>query len=700
MSAPPLAAPLLAPRSVALIGASADPGKTTARVQRYLRKHGFTGALWPINPKHREIFGEPALPSISAVPEPVDHAFILVAAEAVPGVVAECGEMGVRCATILADGFAEEGAEGSALQARVLEAARAHGVRLLGPNSMGLINLTDGVALSVNAALDAPAFVPGNLGVLSHSGNLLGTLLSRGHARGIGFSKLVSVGNEADLDIAELGEMLIDDDATHAILLFLETIRAPRRTEAMARRAAAAGKPVIAYMLGRSDAGRELSASHTGALVGSDEAAGAFLSDCGIIRVDMLEALFEAPPLVIGRRAPEARPRAVAVMTTTGGAGAMVVDRLALAGVEVAPPPADVIEALAGRGIRIGPGRLVDMTLLGARPEIVGAVLEALLASPHCDLVVVVAGSSAQFQPDLVVQPIIANAGAGKPVAAFLAPQADESLARLAAAGIAAFRTPEACADAVRAYFDWRPPREFDRPPVGDPGEAARRLAGAAPDVRGALAVFEALGVPSAESHVIEDLDGLGDADVRGLYPAAAKVLSPDIAHKTEAGGVALGIADEAALREACRRILDAVAAAAPGARRSGILVQRMETGSAEALVGYRVDPQVGPIVALGSGGTLTEIARDAVVRRAPVSLADAHAMIDEVRGLVTLCGYRGAPAGDRDALARAICAVSDFAALPGPGVREAEINPLIVRAEGEGVVAVDALIVPAAEGG
>ena len=700
MSAPPLAAPLLAPRSVALIGASADPGKTTARAQRYLRKHGFTGALWPINPKHPEIFGEPALPSISAVPEPVDHAFILVAAEAVPGVVAECGEMGVRCATILADGFAEEGAEGSALQARVLEAARAHGVRLLGPNSMGLINLTDGVALSVNAALDAPAFVPGNLGVLSHSGNLLGTLLSRGHARGIGFSKLVSVGNEADLDIAELGEMLIDDDATHAILLFLETIRAPRRTEAMARRAAAAGKPVIAYMLGRSDAGRELSASHTGALVGSDEAAGAFLRDCGIVRVDMLETLFEAPPLVIGRRAPEARPRAVAVMTTTGGAGAMVVDRLALAGVEVAPPPADVIEALAGRGIRIGPGRLVDMTLLGARPEIVGAVLEALLASPHCDLVVVVAGSSAQFQPDLVVQPIIANAGAGKPVAAFLAPQADESLARLAAAGIAAFRTPEACADAVRAYFDWRPPREFDRPPMGDPGEAARRLAGAAPDVRGALAVFEALGVPSAESHVIEDLDGLDDADVRGLYPAAAKVLSPDIAHMTEAGGIALGIADGAALREACRRILDAVAAAAPGARRSGILVQRMEGGVAEALVGYRVDPQVGPIVALGSGGTLTEIVRDAVVRRAPVSLADAHAMIDEVRGLVTLCGYRGAPAGDRDALARAICAVSDFAALPGPGVREAEINPLIVRAEGEGVVAVDALIVPAAEGG
>jgi acyl-CoA synthetase (NDP forming) len=478
MAAPSLAQALLAPRSVALIGASADAGKTTARAQRYLRQHGYGGRVRPINPGHDEIQGETAYPSLLALPEPVDHAFIMVAAEAVPGVVAECGELGVPCATILADGFAEGGRAGIALQEEVLVTAKTCGVRLLGPNSMGIINVHERIALTVNAALDTPTLLAGPLGVLSHSGSLLGTLLSRGQARGFGFSKLVSVGNEADICIGELGEILIDDGATEAILLFLETIRQPARLEAMARRAADVGKPVIAYMLGRSEAGRELAASHTGALVGSDEATDAFLRDCGILRVDMLETLFELPSLVMKRRPPGPRPRTVAVMTTTGDGGAMVVDRLALAGIDVVPPPDGVIEGLSEQGIHIGPGRLTDITLAGTQPEIVGAVLKALLASPHCQAVVAVVGSSAQFQTDLAVQPIIAKAGADKPLAVFLAPQADEPLRLLAEAGIAAFRTPEGCAEAVRCLFDWRPPRRAGGPPVGDPARAARLLAG------------------------------------------------------------------------------------------------------------------------------------------------------------------------------------------------------------------------------
>ena len=694
-----LAAALLNPRAVALVWASADASKVTARAQRYLRKHGFRGPILPVNPRHAEVFGEPAFASPAELPEPVDHAFIMVATAAVPDALAACGERGVRCVTVLAGGFADQGPEGAALQERLVETARAHGVRLLGPNSMGIINVHDRVALCVNAVLDVEELIPGGLGMLSQSGNLLGTVLSRGQARGLGFSKLISVGNEADLGIGEIGEFLVDDPATDAILLFLETIREPARIEAMARRAAAAGKPVIAYKLGRSETGAEVATSHTGALAGSDEAVDAFLGDCGILRVDMLEALFEIAPLVIGRQAPAARRRTVAVMTTTGGGGAMVVDRLALAGIDVVPPPDEVVERLAKRGIDIGRGRLTDLTLAGARPELYGGVLEELLASRHCEAVVAVVGSSAQFHPDLALQAITENAGAAKPLAVFLTPQADESLSRLGSGGIAAFRTPEACADAVRAMLYWRPPRRCERPAMGDLAAAARRLGGAPLDEHAALATFAALGVPTAATRVVRDLEDLSDAAEIDFYPVAAKILSPDIVHKTEVGGVVLPIADDAALRAACRRIVDAVQAARPRARRTGILVQRVESGLAEALVGYRVDPLIGPVVVVGAGGALAEVYRDVAVRRAPVSLADAEAMVAEVRGFAVLRGHRGSPRGDCRALARAVCAVSDLARLPESGVREAEINPLMVKADGAGVVAVDALVVRAGDG-
>ena len=691
MSDPALAAALLAPRAVALVGASADPQKLTARPQRYLEKHGFEGRVLPVNPRHRRIFGVPAFAALEDLPGPVDHAFLMVAASQVPKAVAACGQRGILCATILADGFAEAGPRGAALQEQVLAAARAHGVRLLGPNSMGIINVTDRVALSVNAALEAPALIPGPLSVVSHSGSLIGTLLSRSQARGLGFSKLVSVGAEVDLGVGEICDLLIDDPATGAILLFLETIRRPERIEAMARRAAAAGKPVIAYLLGRSEVGRELAASHTGALVGAHEAADAFLRDCGILRVDMLESLIEMAPLVMGARPPRRRRRRAAVMTTTGGGGAMVVDRLALAGIEVVPAPDELVAALARVGIRIGPGRLIDVTLAGARPEVVGAVLEILLASQRCDAVVVVVGSSAQFQAHLAVEPIIARAPAPKPLAVVLMPEAEDSMRRLAAAGVAAFRTPEACADGVRALFDWRRPTRPRRPPIGDLARAAELLSAPALDERSALAVFAALGIPCVESRVIEDLEALSDLGAVDRYPVVAKILSPDIAHKARVGGVIPGLADEAGLRRACRQILEAVAAAAPEAERAGIVVQPMESGVAELLVGYRVDAAVGPVVTVGQGGALVEAARAFAVRRAPVGLSQAEAMIGEVPGLAAM-------GGDRRALANAIRALSELARLPASAVVEAEINPLILKGAGAGVVGVDGVIVRAGE--
>jgi acyl-CoA synthetase (NDP forming) len=676
-----LAAALLDPRRIALIGASADEGRLTARPQRYLRRHGFTGELFPVNPRASSVLGERAYPSLADIPGPIDVAYILLGTEAVESQVEACAARGIPLACVLADGFAEAGPEGAARQDRVLAAARAGGMRLLGPNSMGIVNLHARTALSTNAALEAESLPAGRVALVSQSGSMMGALLSRGAARGLGFSHLVGTGNEADLTAGEVASLLLDDPAVDVVCLFLEAIRAPDLLAEAARKAHALGKPIVALKLGRSPFGAELATSHTGALAGSDAAAEAFFRAHGILRVTMLEALLELPPLVAGRRPPARAHRAVGVMTTTGGGGALAVDALGVLGIEARTPDAKAAAVLGSAGLPHH-GRLLDMTLAGTRPERVMAALGALRAAEDTDLALAVIGSSAQFRPhDAVAGIVEASKAPGKPIAAFLAPQAEASLRLLAEAGIAAFRTPEGAADAIRAFCDWRAPRAV---PAAD--APAVTLADA-PDEADARALFAALGLAS-DSVVMQD------APPPGLrYPVAAKILSPDIAHKTEVGGVALHIPDAAALREAAAAMRARVAAAAPAARVTGILVQPMAKGLAEAILGFRRDPEVGPVVLLGAGGVMSELHRDIALRLAPVDEAEARGMIAEVRAMKPLAGWRNLPRGDLDALARAIVAVSRLAALDS--VAEAEINPLIIGREGEGVTVADAWVVP-----
>lgn len=684
-----LAQALFAPKSVALIGASGDPTKNTARPQRFLAKHGYAGRILPINRGRAELFGVRAYPDLRSVEGPVDHAFIMVPAAAVPEAIEQCCEKRVPVVTIYSDGFAETGEAGRQQQQRLVERARAAGVRILGPNCIGLLDLHSHLVLSVNAVLEHAEVRAGGIAIVSQSGSMMGGLMSRGLGRGAGFSKLVSVGNEADLAVGEIADLLVDDSDTKVILLFMETLRDAPRLARAARRAHEAGKPVIVYKLGRSDVGVELATSHTGAMTGSDDMADAFFRANGILRVDLLETLFELPALILGQR-PAARHR-VAAMTTTGGGAATVVDRLGTLGVEVVPPTEQVVANLAKKNIRISRARLTDLTLAGAKKEIYSAVLNELIASDHCDLVLAVVGSSAQYQPHIAVDPIVEAQRGVKPLAVFCAPQADASLALLAEHGIAGFRTPEACADAIRAWRDWRAPQ----PPV-EPntarlaaartalGRAGRRLNEAE-----ACRVFEALGVPAAPSEVLL----APDQPTRLEFPVVAKILSPDIAHKTDAGGVVVNIPDAEALKRAAAAILQGVRAKHPQARLNGVLVQRMEKGRAEVILGYRRDAQVGPVVVLGVGGVLAEIYRDYAVRLAPVTPDEAARMIEEVKGLAVIRGYRGLPRGDTAALAKAI---SDFSQLAHfePAVAEAEINPLIVKGEEEGLVAVDGLLV------
>jgi len=689
MSDPNFARALLAPRSVALVGASADVTKNTARPQRYLRTHGYTGSIVPINNTAKECLGEKAYASLADAPDGIEHALIMVPGKYVLGVIEECVRKKIPMASIYSDGFAETGEEGRKLQEKLVEIARAGGMRLTGPNCMGMVNTHMPCALSINAVLDIDKLLKGPVGLVSQSGSVMGALLSRGQARGVGFSKLVSVGNECDLSVGEILDILVDDDDTKVILLFLETIRKPELLAAAARRAHAAGKPVVVYKLGRSEVARELAASHTGAMTGSDDSANAFFRRNGMIRVDTLEAMIEAPQLLLGAKPP--RARRIAVLTTTGGGAAMVVDNLGRLGLDVVPPTDRIIENLAARNIRIHKAALTDLTMAGTRKEIYSAVLGELLASDHCDAVLAVVGSSSQFHPKLAVEPIVEAMPTSKPMAVFLVPDAVQSLELLREAGIAAFRTPESCADAIAAYFNWQLPSTAT---TRQDTAAASKLLGAAAgkqlNEHAACNVFAALGVPVAATQIIK----VPGERVGLRFPVVAKILSPDILHKTEAGGVVVNIATPGALQSAAEQILAKVKASLPQARIDGILVQEMKKGRAELILGYKRDPQVGPVVVLGVGGTLAEIYRDYCVRIAPVSESAAREMIEEVKGLALIRGYRGQAKGDLDALARAVADFSGLALVQGCTVNEAEINPLIVGSEGDGVAAVDGLIV------
>jgi acetate---CoA ligase (ADP-forming) len=694
---------LFAPRSVAVVGQSDDASKTAGRPLKFLRQLGYAGRVYPVNARRETVLGERAWPALAALPEAPDHAYIVTPTEAAVAAVEECGRLGVKVATVLADGFAEAGSEGLAREARLRAACASSRLRVVGPSSLGVVDLRTKAMLTANAAFDEAELPVGRIFAASHSGSLIGALMTRGKARGIGFAGLVSVGNEVDLSLGEICAATLDDPGIDGYMLFLETMRHAGALRRFALAAAERGKPVIAYKLGRSAAARELAISHTGALAGEDDVADVFLRSCGIARVDTFDGLLEGLPLL--SRVPVAvgggRKR-VGVITTTAGGATMVVDPLAGRGVTVEPASTATLARLAAAGIEAKPARMVDLTIAGARYATMKVALDILLAAPEFDLVLAVIGSSARAQPEATVRPIIESAGAKKPLAAFIVPDAPEALAALSGAGVPNFRTPEACADAIAAALSRRPPRpswpHALRPsttaaPTSQQDMDARHKAGhdgTILDEIAAGALLDRLGIARAASIALDA--GITQAPPLPFpYPVAVKVLSAGITHKSDLGGVALGVADGAALIAAIRSIAVSVAERIPGARVARVLVQPMIVGLGEVLVGYRVDRDVGPLTMVAAGGLFTEIARDRSLRLAPVDLAGAHEMIAEVRSLAPLAGYRGRAQGDLAALAQAIVALSRLT--DEPGVAEAEINPLIVRAAGDGVIAVDALV-------
>ena len=679
------------PHSVAIVGASSNAQKTGARVQRFLVSHGYKGKIYPVNPNREEIFGFKCYSKLINIPQKIDHVFIAVDGNKIIDAVRDAVSMNIKCATILSGGFSESGSEGLNLEKQILQIAKDGNLRILGPNSIGIINISNSVILSANAMLDLPNLKKGGLSVISQSGSLIGALLAHGHSRGIGFSKLFSVGNESDLTVGEIGKMLISDDDTHTIILFLETLRNSKEVSEMARLAYASGKSVITYKLGKSDLGKELAKSHTGAIAGSDDAFNAFIKYNGIKRVHIFESLIEVPNLFKNKKLPEGNR--IGIVTTTGGGGAMVVESLSSTDIEVIDPELLISKLIDRYNIPLNKNKVVDLTIAGTKPEVVSDAIKYFMDDNDCDLVVMVVGSSAKFRPDQAVEPLVKFGKYKKPLAVYIAPDAPEALKLLHQHDIACFRTPESCAEGIKAYLNTKAPKKnieksynFEDISNKLKGSPNKNLS-----EKNSLEIFKEIGINTVYFEIFSNEEQAKHfASILG-FPVAIKILSNDFLHKTEIGGVELNINSIEDLISRYQKLSKISNKLNIKENEKKFLMQKMENGLTEIILGYRVDELVGPIVMIGSGGVMSEIYDDKSIRIAPVEMSDAIEMIKEVKSLISVQGFRGLPKADMKILAQAIVQISQLA-----GVREikdAEINPVIIKEGQEGLVAVDGLI-------
>jgi acetate---CoA ligase (ADP-forming) len=686
---------LLAPRSVAIVGASADPSKTSGRPVSYLLKHGFAGEIYPVNPKVDHIGDLACYPDVASLPCVPDVGIVLLGAERAHHAVRELAARGTAAAIVLASGYSETGEEGARRQKQLVEAAGQ--MRILGPNTIGLVNLTDNIVLSATGALEMDRFPTGSIGVVSQSGGILGALLSRAAARGIGLSKLVSTSNEVDLELADFIDYLTDDNATGVIALYVEGVRNPAKFRAAALRSRRAGKPIVAFKIGRSEAGAKAAVSHTGALAGADRMYDALFKQLGVIRAQTFADLLDIPAaLATGRKL---RGNRVAILTSTGGAGTLVSDSLGVAG--FATPPPDAATAAALRALQKGKEAAldrnpIDVTLAGLQPELLRGAIKALLASPSYDALTIIVGSSGLAVPELMagaIQDCLPLSD--KPIIAYVSPHAPDIAAILTKRGVPTFAAPESCTVALAGMLQaerWIAPPE---PPATRAEAAVPDFPAGSLDEAQAKALFARFGIPIAREEIVSTPAQAQAAAQAFAGRVVLKILSGEITHKSDVGGVAVNLtADSVGDR------LVAMAnevAARTGVRPRRFLVQEMVNGGTELILGMHRDA-LGTAILLGMGGVTAELFKDTTLRLLPAAGGFMHdealAMARELVTWPLLDGFRGRAKADINALAAAIVAFSQMAAQLGERLIEAEINPLFVLPDGQGVRAADGVVV------
>jgi len=689
---------LFSPRSIAIFGASDDVTKIGGRPLQFLLKYGYAGGIYPINRKGGLVQSLPAYAGVDDVPEVPELAVVAVPPAGVLDAVRGCARRGVKAAVILSAGFSEMGDEGRQLQEQIGDVARAAGMRVVGPNCLGGIGVPDRSIATFSVALESSFPVAGSVGIVSQSGNLGSFTLRLAGERGLGVSRMLTTGNECDVDIADAIASLAGDPGTRVILCCMETCRDGDklvRAMAMAREA---GKPLVVLKVGVSEAGSEAAASHTGALACSDAVFDAVLRKGGAIRVPSIEQLLEVGHAlsVVGPAHVPGGNR-VAVLTASGGFGVLLADAASAQGLALPKLAAHTQERILSVVPFASPSNPVDMTAqVSSRPEVLAQMLDAVARDASCDALIL-QSANAFHLPRLrdVFLSALEEVRRDHPSRLILlcarAPQ--EVRATLNGMGFPVVEGIDAACATLAALlrFGARGTTETAAAAIERTPLAVEAFATEA----SAKAVLSQAGLPVPREVIAANRDeALAAARALG-FPLVLKIVSPDIAHKTEVGGVFVGVRSEAQLLEEYANLLARVAQKAPEARIAGVLVAQMVQGGVELILGTKKDPVFGPMVMVGLGGIFAEIFKDVALQPAPVDEAQATAMLRSLKAFALLDGARGRPRADVQSAARAVAALSRFAMRHAQDVSEIDINPLMVLEQGRGAHALDALLVP-----
>jgi acyl-CoA synthetase (NDP forming) len=697
------------PRSIAVIGASQDLASISGQPIAHLKAKGYAGDVYPINPRYEEVAGYPCYASVAALPQAPDVAVIAVGAKRVPGALRELGAKGCKSAVILSSGFAEAGEDGARAQREITSIGKSFGMQVIGPNCQGYMNISDAIHVGFGAPYGA-IYAPGGLSLTSQSGAFGNSIVMLASADGVGLRHYVSTGNESVTTSLDFIDAMIDDPGTKVIGGYVEGFQDAHRLLGVGRRATAAGKPLLVWKVGTSEAGARAAASHTANLGGAMTLYRAAFRQAGIVEVDDIGDLADCAKALLPGWQP--RGKRLAIVTLSGGAGIAMADRATQWGIDL-PPLADAtVVALEGvlpsfaavaNPLDVTAGLLND-------PDLMHVTLERLANDPHVDMIALaLAAASGKLAVKLAEEIVRISRERSLPV--FVAWNADPvanavAFAILDAAGIPRYASPVRCARGIGALWSFT--------------EARRRLAARSSEQPLTLHSTRARHVLRGSTSDLTELEGkrlladygisgtrealAGDADeaVRiaaeiGL-PVVMKVQSADIPHKTEAGGVRIGVADAAAVRAAFAEIVRNGRAYAPGAAIDGVLVQEMISGGTELILGVQNDPLFGPAVMVGLGGVFAEVMKDVSFRLAPIAASDAEAMLRELRGFPLLDGARGRPKADVAAVIDTLLRLSALAVDLRDDLAELDINPLAVLAAGRGVRALDALVKPRRE--
>lgn len=689
---------LFAPHRVAVVGAGTKPTNLGHMVVRNLLESNFQGVVYPINPKHESIGGVPAFPSVLETPESPDMAILCVPAAGVLGVVQQCAEAGIKGIVCLAAGFREVGPEGRAMEDKVVAVCRKNGMRLLGPNCLGL----QVPERRLNATFAAHTPKPGNIALVSQSGALTAALIEWAIGKGIGFSKIATLGNAADVELAAMLDYLADDPETHAAVVYAESISDAQAFTSAARRFTAK-KPLIVYKAGRFAASAKAAVSHTGAMAGADSVYNAAFERVGVTRVLRISDLYHTIELLAADRI--AHKPTLAVVTNAGGPGVMSVDALSERGGRLAEISESTLDAL-NEVLPTAWSHANPIDVLGDAPaKRYEAAIAAAVTEEDADGILVILTPQAMTDVIGSADAVIAAAATTtKPVLAVWmggGVENDKATAKLAAAGIPTFEFPEnavdafmnevASQDAVDAAAASIPAPADDFTP--DREKAARLIAsvpetGLLPETE-SKELFDAYGIPVALPKLATSADQAAElADEMG-YPVVAKIASPDITHKTDVGGVVVGPKNAEEVRAAYEQIVANATAAKPDARIEGVVIEQMvSAGNAELILGSTRDASFGQTIMVAAGGTSAEILKDSALQLAPVDAGLARKMVESLRIWPLIKGYRGAEGADVDALVKVMTRFSTLVA-EHPEITETEMNPLTVSPSG--AIALDA---------